>query len=124
MRRSIAIVLAMLFSWMLMLPVLVPSSTEVSLPACCRKAGKHHCAMHAALPQGSTPALATMSEKCPYFPHGITAAHNEIAVSRNGASFFAGLWQHPALWAQTEAGYRISAGRSRQKRGPPSFLIA
>jgi hypothetical protein len=45
MRRAIAISLMMLFSWTLIAPFYARDS-GANLPACCRKNGKHHCAMH------------------------------------------------------------------------------
>jgi hypothetical protein len=45
MRRSVAILLALMFSWILILPAFA-GSAESNLRACCRKDGKHHCMMH------------------------------------------------------------------------------
>jgi hypothetical protein len=118
MRRGMAIVLAVLFGWTWMLPAFA-SSIEANLPACCRKAGKHRCMMSAAQSRGSDSSVATLSGKCPYFPHITATTHDGFCPPASSALFYAGLIHHPALSPQTEAGYRISFYRSRQKRGPP-----
>ena len=127
MRRSIAILLAMLFSWMLVLPVFAGSVTS-NLPACCRKGGKHHCAM------GTTGAsseaatnertVSSIGVKCPCFPRSLATGHGSGDAPLNEAAIFAGLVQHPAGSPQSEAGYRISFDRARQKRGPPFSLFS
>jgi hypothetical protein len=118
MKGIVAIVLAMLFSWTPILP-LFASSASSTLPACCRKAGKHHC-----VEQSSSPdrAASMAAQKCPMFPHATAPAHVESYTPSDSTIFFAGLVSHPAVSAQVEAGYRISFHRARQKRGPPAFL--
>jgi hypothetical protein len=118
MRRRLAIVVAMLLSWTLVLPAF-SLSIESNLPACCRRAGKHHCTMNGAQSQQSGQSLATLTVKCPYFPHFAMSGHHQAYTGRGATSFYAELVHHPAQAPQTEANYRISFDRSRQKRGPP-----
>ena len=66
MRRSVAVVLNLLLGWLLMLPAFSRGASELSLPACCRKSGKHHCTLTGG--SSGTTSLA-VSEKCPYVPH-------------------------------------------------------
>jgi hypothetical protein len=100
---------------MLILPAFAGAAAS-NLPVCCRKIGKHHCQMK------PTAGLAALTEKCPYLPH--RTAVSPITPYKPGTrqAVFAGLLAHPANSAQTEAGYRASHYRSKQKRGPPAFL--
>jgi hypothetical protein len=123
MRRSVAILLALVFNWMLIVPAFA-SSAESNLPACCRKNGKHHCMMRMQSSSGSGASLAAIDEKCPYFPQSTTATDVETFVPGISQAIFAGIVRHPALAPQTEAGYRASHLRSKQKRGPPSLVLS
>jgi hypothetical protein len=109
----------MLFSFLLISPLLASDAVEASLPACCRRAGKHHCVFtDAGSEQGRS--IGLIAEKCPYAPGAPAAFHFSIFAPPAGEAVFAGLIGHPAIHAQTAAQYRISFDRSRQKRGPPS----
>ena len=121
MRRSVAILLAMLFSWLLVLPVFA-SSSDSNLPACCRKTGKHHCAMR--MQQSHEANIAAVSEKCPCLAHMMASTDTERFAPPKKVFVFAGLITQSEALAQVNAGYRISTIRSRQKRGPPSLSIA
>jgi len=123
MRGIVAIVLAALFSWTPILPLFV-SNPSSNLPACCRKNGKHHCAERSMHSLSSEAAASIVGPKCSLFPHTDQAAHIQGYTPSESIAIFAGLLSHPAVSAQTEAGYRISFHRSRQKRGPPVFLSA
>ena len=122
MRRALAVVLLTIFSLPLIAPVLASTSDDAQLPACCRRGGKHHCAMTMEM-TGVPSRFKVVSEKCPYSPFGHAPfvvphpfAAAAIAASANNAPGPA------AILRAAEAGYRISADRTRQKRGPPSLL--
>jgi hypothetical protein len=123
MRRSVATLLALVFSWMLVLPAFAVSA-ESNLPACCRNNGKHHCMKQMQPASGSGASLAAIGEKCPYFPRSTTAMHVETFAPGIGQAIFAGIVRHPAVSPQTEVGYRASHLRSKQKRGPPSLVLS
>jgi hypothetical protein len=121
-RRALAISLLLLFSFSLMAPVVSTDAAEARLPACCRRGGKHHCAMFSmGLQQGRS--VSIIAEKCPYAPAALTASHLSVFAPPANDAVFAGLISHPAVHAQTAARYRISFDRSRQKRGPPSLSL-
>ncbi|HTU48910.1 MAG TPA: hypothetical protein VMF91_27860 [Bryobacteraceae bacterium] len=121
MRRSIALVLAIVFSSLLVLPAFA-SSSESNLPACCRKSGKHHCMMNRReISAASGPTLRN-GATCPCFPRSTAANHGQAFAPPLSQAVFAGIVRHPAVQAQTEAGFRISYNRSRHKRGPPFLL--
>jgi hypothetical protein len=118
MRRALAIFLMVGFSLPLIAPLFVSAAAASSLPACCRRDGKHHCMMD----QGPS-RTRSVTEKCPWVPfagtalmtpHAMAAAHNAFAS--------AGLTGPAAMVGDALAGYRISADRTRCKRGPPSLL--
>jgi hypothetical protein len=122
-RRALAFVLLVGFSFPLIAPLFASGVTEASLPACCRRDGKHHCMM-AGMMMGQAPSgYQTVNEKCPYAPFAGLALMLPHAFALRGIAPITG---HTAASAavvrDAEAGYRISADRTRQKRGPPSFL--
>lgn len=123
MRRALAISLLLLFSFSLISPLFASDAIEASLPACCRRGGKHHCALSAEVlsPQGRS--IGIITEKCPFTPAIAVAAHFPAIAPPTGDAVFAGLVSHPGIHAQTSAQYRISFDRSRQKRGPPNLVL-
>jgi hypothetical protein len=116
-RRLLAISLLLLFMVPCVLPLFGANAAEAALPACCRRNGKHHCMMDMAWSQERS--FHTVREKCPYSvaPPAILVLPSYTPSA--AASIFAGIRRHPSVAAQTEAQYRISFDRSRQKRGPP-----
>jgi hypothetical protein len=121
MQRGLAILLASLFSWMLMLPVFTTASTPAVSP-CCRRNGKHHCLMPAATTQLPGISVASLSEKCPYLPHAMTNAYGAARQLATATFTFNGRLDQTAVLAEADAGYRVSFHCSRQKRGPPPLL--
>jgi hypothetical protein len=99
---------------------------QSSLPACCRRDGKHHCAMmDTSSEQNEAPGagLKGISNKCPNYPK--TAAvrtFSKVLLLSASERFFAHIASHPTVQPQVEARQRISFSRSRQKRGPPILL--
>jgi hypothetical protein len=118
MRRGIAIALSMLFGWLLLLPAFAAGG-ESTVPACCRRSGKHHCATRVHSNSTDT-SMVSINDKCPCVPQATVATHVEFSAPPIGRAIYAGLIGHPAVSPQTEAGYRVSHFRSRQKRGPPA----
>lgn len=120
MRRALASFLLALFSVPLMLPILREDVASL-LPACCRRAGQHHCSMdsEARSPEGLDP----IQPKCSNYPATLAVHGNwNIACFKNAPSIRTSLVTYPSVEAQTEAQYRVSFSRSRQKRGPPSLF--
>ena len=120
MRRISAILLMALFSVPLISPVAFAPDADSKLPACCRRNGKHHCAMMAAQSESSSgPVL--QAGRCGFFPpgQGIPINPGVSLLSPTSQAVFAGLLSHPASRPQTEALCRISFSRAGQKRGPP-----
>jgi len=123
MRRAIAISLMMLFSWTLIAPFYAHDS-DVNLPACCRRNGKHHCAMHMmGQLAGNQRSLTAIAERCPCCPLSVSPTNSPLFKPEAAGAFYAEFVSHPALAPQTEAHYRISSLCSHQKRGPPTLLV-
>jgi hypothetical protein len=122
MQRGIAIFVAFLFGWSLILPAFASSGISMVAP-CCRKAGKHHCMMRTQT-RNSSPAVSTVAEKCPCYVYTAVSPQAKLCTPTTSQAIFAGLLQHPAVSAQTEVNYRISYDRARQKRGPPTLVLS
>jgi hypothetical protein len=117
-----------------LLPMIAPmlstgAMAESTLPACCRRGGKHHCMMSAAaraIMLGETNdgavRVGTPPEQCPYRQHALVAAHLQVFTPAATATHSVFLLHAPSAAAQAECLRRISFDRSRQKRGPPSLL--
>ena len=125
MRRVPAILLVFLFSFSLIAPALFVDA-ESNLPACCRRHGKHRCAMmdgDMAETPSSGAAIDALRVKCPFFPNG-GAMVPECGPALQAASHSDGVSviSHIADRTQVEAGYPVSLNRSHRKRGPPSLL--
>jgi hypothetical protein len=122
MRRVFAATLVVIFSLPVIAPLFASTPDESQLPACCRRNGKHHCAM--SMQMGNIPSrFHVVSETCPYSPF----AHTPLLQPHPFASVRAPMASGLAAGTSTivgaaEAGYRISADRARHKRGPPRLL--
>jgi hypothetical protein len=121
-RRLLAISLLTLFALPFALPLFAKSATDSSLPICCRRDGKHHCAAMAMAPSDGT-SMGTVGEKCPYSVAPPAILVLPSFTPSTGASIFAGIVQHSAAAPQVEVQKRISFDRSRQKRGPPTLSL-
>ena len=116
--RILAIALLVVFGSDLAIPLLAPD-LRPALPACCRRDGKHHCAMMDMV-TGDDGTPRVFPARCPMFPKQvITASINGVAPWLPAESPFVPVVILGAAKAQTEALYRISHSRTRDKRGPP-----
>jgi hypothetical protein len=122
-RRLLAISLLLLFSFLLVSPLLASDVVEANLPACCRRAGKHHCAMSFDAGSQQGRSISIVAEKCPCAPAVPATFHLSVFAPPADDAVFAGLASHPAIHTQIEAQYRISFDRARQKRGPPTLFF-
>ncbi len=96
---------------------------ESALPPCCRRDGKHHCAMMAkmvAQQVGGVPSMRAGGERCPYRNAVFVRTTRHSAAMPLSLAFYARAISHPATVVQVAAIARISDLRSDSKRGPPS----
>jgi hypothetical protein len=99
------------------------AKSESNLPACCRRAGRHHCLPPTHLQADNTPRFNAPVERCPYAPASIVVAHHSDPGLAPSDAIFAALVSHPAVHAQLHSKQRIARDRSRDKRGPPSLSL-
>jgi hypothetical protein len=127
-RRLLALAIAVLIVLPAISPLFALSSggADPSRPACCRRDGKHHCMSadmdgNASSTQSGTRLTAAMvSERCPYGAKALPGSIHPDWTLHIQKAVFAGIVAHPAAASQTESKRRISADRSKRKRGPPS----
>ena len=106
----------------------ITADSETDLPPCCRRHGKHHCAMldlYRRLQVSGAPVWTAPIEHCPLYPQEKAQATTPIAMylPAHGAAIFAGIVSHPAVREQTLARYRMARDRARLKRGPPLLFV-
>ncbi|MFZ0591926.1 MAG: hypothetical protein WAM39_15785, partial [Bryobacteraceae bacterium] len=120
--RISATLLIVLFGFSPISPAVFALDEDSNLPACCRRAGKHHCAKAAnQFEPASGPAFN--AGRCSQFPAVQAVPANRTATLPGTArAIFSKLVSHPASCRQAEAICRISYSRTGQKRGPPTIL--
>ncbi len=124
-QRAWAILLLTFIGVLPVAPVFAKPTHTAQLPVCCRAQGKHNCAMRQARAHSSVtePAIYSVCGQFPLLPPvSSTAVNPSVFLPKASQLFFAAIPSHPVIQEQTEARYRISLERSRQKRGPPFFL--
>lgn len=121
MRRALAWLLLVLIGIPLISPLLL-ADPRPEMPACCRRDGKHHCAMPA--PDGESapagPAVRGLQAKCQFYPKtGALPANSKAGILAVGCRIVAGY----ALPVQVDAPEchhpRLAARHAERKRGPP-----
>jgi hypothetical protein len=121
-----AILVAFAVSFGLISPLLAMPAGETRIPTCCRRDGKHGCAMKGmavGVKVTSAPSVSTAGSKCPLYPAGkSTPVSGPFAEAAPSGASSSPLINLAAGLAQTEAQFRISFSRACQKRGPPSLL--
>ena len=131
-RRLLSISLFLATLLPLIAPVLsIGAMAQSSLPACCKRDGKHHCAMSVedrAMLMGEDGGaskgvrVSAVCDMCPYRQTAMGAVHLQVYVAGVASTHTAGVVRLPSAVAQAECLRRISFDRSRQKRGPPTLL--
>jgi len=101
--------------------LLFASEPESSLPTCCRRNGKHHCAMMMRFDSSSGPSLAPAP--CPCFPNvKLIPANRTPFLTPAPQAFFTGLIPRLNLRRCTASLGRQSFSRGHHKRGPPALF--
>lgn len=105
------------------MPGVLRSEPDAKLPACCRRDGKHGCSMNRKASQPQDTASFDRQQAratCPAFPAGKSTPVGVVTGELAPVYRIAGpAIQRSAALEQTEAQYRVSFSRTRQKRGPP-----
>ena len=121
MRRIWATLLLAISAFSLIAPALSAVEAESTLPACCRRNGRHHCTMGDQQAPGG--GIQVHAARCALFPTDkcLPATGRSLLALSGSAMVFAAIVAHPAVRRQTASLYRISYSRAGQKRGPPSL---
>jgi hypothetical protein len=123
-RRISALLLLVLNSLLLTVPVAVAANTKSpEIPACCRRDGKHKCAMTVKPVAGAGNTLAMVSDVCPCCPKGSVQASvttADAAFTPERTAFYLPVFALESGLPQTLARQRISEHRAWRKRGPPA----
>jgi hypothetical protein len=125
--------LSILLFWATLFPTIAPALStgamgQSTLPACCRRGGKHHCMMSPEMralmlrEQDGSTRVGTPPEQCPYRQHSLVASHLQVFTTGAAATHAAFLLREPSVATQAECLRRIAFDRSRQQRGPPTLL--
>jgi hypothetical protein len=125
-RRTLSIVLLLLFSLPLISPVLaLTANSDDVLPACCRRNGAHRCTMKVR-PATSAPDainLSAIPQHCPAYPAVVRQTRHSDLSFPIASLIFAEIVSHPAIRFQTQTRARVALDRARQKRGPPTQIL-
>jgi hypothetical protein len=93
--------------------------TLANLPACCRRDGKHHCAMvNDGVPSSQT-RMNSVAPPCPFQGSHALVSHVVASLPNSSDAHYGQVLSHPAIHEQALAAMRVSQARSHQKRGPP-----
>ena len=120
MRRIVSIVVLAVFAWQLAAPLLGPDP-DATLPPCCRRHGKHHCAMSWMAEQNSgRPGFKAVTEKCPYGEVIAAAQRSPVFQLGSGSAVYQsrGAVQAPISQSPSVSSYLILRGQLL--RGPPA----
>lgn len=104
--------------------LLAYSDPESRLPACCRRDGKHHCAMmmqflaREADRQGEI-SLRAIPARCPYRSGLPARTSQQLLGPPHATAFCATFTHHSAVHSNVEVKPCLGRARSHLKRGPP-----
>jgi hypothetical protein len=122
MRRLLSMTIALLLGFTLVAPLFDVSASS-TVPECCRRNGQHHCMGGMTSDTGSDPAISRVAPQCPSYPVESPAPQPHSFVPHWAQTSGTPFSVRPASLRETEAQYRVSYARTRQKRGPPVILL-
>jgi hypothetical protein len=122
-RRASAILLLVLFSFSLLSPAF-GSGAAANLPACCRRDGKHHCAISPSEDAAKSGAHVLTNGKCPLYPRGFLRCSESNAIELADAALIGPGAAFRLPSHVVHAGFHSSPFRSHRKRGPPRLFIS
>lgn len=128
MRRFFSILLLLLLMVPLVSPLLAASTADANVPICCRRNGKHHCIMTAAVRSSSNSITRneniSLRESCPYTLTTFIAINLSFVPYSVQSAIFASNVSNPTPLRKTEVKHCLSIDGSHQKRGPPSLIAS
>ena len=116
MRRAIAILLAALFSFSLLTPLLL-ADARTELPSCCRRGGAHHCAT------ATQTGAPTFAARCSLYasPHTVLNLTPGAEPLPHSHALPVPVTLAAAV-PLTSPSHTAFSGARFHRRGPPSFL--
>jgi len=127
MRRALSILLVVFFS-LGPLSAMLQADDDSRLPACCRRHGKHRCAMNdasavaAMLAAPGAAPVVTAPAHCPYFPGYLAESMAPITAWAPAPAALPAPQVQALAGSPVRASIRFRAVRARSSRGPPHFL--
>jgi len=119
-RRMLAITLLIAFGSPLVLPLFAATADpQASLPACCRRHGKHHCTM---LMPGIPSGPAFQAPPCPSYPTAATPVRIATVSLTTPLQASVEELRNPAPLVATTSSAYTSITSANLKRGPPANL--
>ncbi len=116
-RRLLSIALLLAVSLPLAAPLLAATDADALLPACCRRAGMHHCT-------GATPGAgwSAVPMQCPEYPRTVTPVRGGDAVLPGGGVLFGGVVGSSVVAVAFDACGQSISLRVHGERGPPVLM--
>jgi hypothetical protein len=102
------------------------ANTDSAVPACCRRAGKHHCAMagDSTRTSASGVAIRAASESCPFYLIGrALPAQIRLALLAGSAILLLLLFSGRNVLPELNRGYARYLHFLLPQRGPPAFVL-
>lgn len=126
--RLLTLVLLASFGLPSFAPLLsVGAPNETTLPACCRRHGKHHCTMgsgEVAAISASQSGFGAPQERCPFSPQMVASPFRmPLALTSAAAVIIPARDSQAGAVAQCTTGRHAARDRAWPKRGPPSLLL-
>jgi hypothetical protein len=124
MRRALSILLLVFFS-LGPLAATLQADDDSRLPACCRRHGKHHCAMSgqmavaAMLAASDTTSIVTAPAHCPFFPEYLAQSMAPVSALASVPATIAAPRVQAHFPSPIRASVRFRPVRARSSRGPP-----
>jgi hypothetical protein len=123
-RRLLSILLLLAFGLPFATPLLALSgSSDTTLPACCRRDGKHHCARSTSAESTNTPSVSAPLDRCPYAPAALRVAPQGSSHAPIATLIALPLTTPLAATAEPHSAHHAEQIPPRQMRGPPASFL-
>lgn len=130
MRRVLSISLLVISLWAMIVPLLAHDA-DSDLPPCCRRDGKHHCAMMDAylrMKASGAPTFSAPPMRCPMYPQPGSRAQLRgpvnVGIIATARFVMSAAISHESATAQPFALRQGDFARAHGKRGPPISSLA
>jgi hypothetical protein len=125
-RKILSLLLLALFALPLASTLLASSQGEANLPACCRRAGAHHCAGMSAPETAAASTdhahVAILTAHCPSYPATVATLHPPFFPFGADTSIPANNQSQSAKRISPSSRQTTAHNPARPTRGPPTLL--